>query len=115
VNNYEALVILDATAKEESQKEVIDRIQKEIEAAGGRVSKVQKLGVKPLAHLLDKHSAGSYVNYVFSAPGHALAVLDAKFLLDTDVLRWQFLKPTEVPAKFRNRVRKPRPAAAVES
>jgi ribosomal protein S6 len=100
LNKYEGLFILDASAKEETLKEIVDRIQKDIEQAGGQVETVQKMGQRPLARTTAKQSAGYYVNYIFNAPTKAIAELDAKFHLATDVYRWQFtLAPAEQPER----------------
>lgn len=100
MNKYEGLFILDASAKEETLKEIVDRIQKDIEQAGGQVETVQKMGQRPLARTTAKQSAGYYVNYIFNAPTKAIAELDAKFHLATDVYRWQFtLAPAEQPER----------------
>ena len=90
LNKYEALVILDTAGREDAEKDIIERVQKEIQQAGGKVETVQKMGPKPFARVTHKRSAGSYVNFIFAAPGKAIAELDAKFHLDTDLFRWQF-------------------------
>jgi small subunit ribosomal protein S6 len=100
LNEYEALVILDTAGREDAEKDIIERVQKEIQAAGGKVETVQKMGQKPFARTTRKRSAGSYVNFIFAAPGKAIAELDAKFHLDTDLFRWQFTEPLpEEPAR----------------
>jgi ribosomal protein S6 len=93
LNKYEALVILDTAGREDAEKDIIDRIQKEIQAAGGKVETVQKMGQKAFARPTRKRSAGGYVNFIFAAPSKAIAELDAKFHLDTDLFRWQFTEP----------------------
>lgn len=102
---YEGLFIIDASVKEETIKDIIERIQKDIEQAGGRVETVQKMGLRPLARTTVKHSAGFYVNYIFQAPPKAIAELDAKLHLATDVFRWQFtLAPAEQPERKPRRI-----------
>lgn len=109
MNKYEGLFILDASAKEETLKEVIDRLQKDIEQAGGRVDKIQKMGQRPFARATHQRSAGYYVNFVFEAPPQAIAGLDAKLHLATDVFRWQFARA--VPERERKPRRIPQEAA----
>jgi ribosomal protein S6 len=92
LNKYEGLFILDAAAQEESVKEIVGKIQKEIEQAGGRVEKVNKLGPHPFARMAGTRSAGQYVNVVFEAPVKAIHEMDAKLRMDTDVFRWLFTK-----------------------
>jgi len=100
LNKYEALVILDTVGREDAEKDIIERVQKEIQQAGGRVETVQKMGQKPFARTTRKRSAGRYVNFIYAAPGKAIAELDAKFHLDTDLFRWQFTEPLpEAPVR----------------
>ncbi len=100
LNKYEALIILDTAGREDAEKDIIERIQKEIQQAGGKVETVQKMGPKPFARTTSKRTAGSYVNFIFAAPGKAIAELDAKFHLDTDLFRWQITEPLpEAPVR----------------
>ncbi len=106
MKTYEGLFILEATGKEEVSKELVDKIQKHIEHAGGRVDKVQRMGARQFARDTDKRSSGFYVNFVFNAPPTAIAELDAKFHLDPEIFRWQLFgaaaeppprKPRKIP------------------
>ena len=100
LNKYEALIILDTASREDAEKDIIERIQKEIQQAGGKVETVQKMGPKPFARTTHKRSAGGYVNFIFAAPGKAIAELDAKFHLDTDLFRWLITEPLpEAPVR----------------
>ena len=74
MKTYEGLFILDATGKEEVSKELVDKIQKNIEHAGGRVDKVVRMGARQFARDTNKRSSGFYVNFVFNAPPTAIAV-----------------------------------------
>lgn len=101
---YEGLFILDATAKEESTNEIIDKLHKEIERVGGRVETVQKMGQRPFARTTRKRAAGYYVNFIFQAPPKALAEMTTKFQLETDVFRWLFTEmPPEQPERKRRK------------
>jgi ribosomal protein S6 len=110
LNKYEGLFILDASAKEEVLKETIERIEKDIKQAGGRIATVQKMGPRPFARTAAKQQMGFYVNYVFEAPSKAIAELDAKLHLGTDAFRWQFTRFVEEPE--RKPRRKPETAVA---
>ncbi len=109
MKKYEALFILDVVGREDAEKEIIERIQKEIEQAGGSVETVQKMGQRPFARPTSKRSAGHYVNVIFHAPPKAIAALDAKFHLDADLFRWQITefipeperKPRREPASVK--------------
>jgi small subunit ribosomal protein S6 len=104
LNKYEALVILNTDGGEDAEKTIVDRVQKEIQQAGGKVETVQKMGSKPFARTTGKRTAGSYVNFIFGAPAKAIRELDAKFHLDTDLFRWQITEamPELPPRKPRD-------------
>jgi small subunit ribosomal protein S6 len=109
LKKYEGLFILDVVGREDAEKDIIDRIQKEIEQTGGKVETVQKMGQKPFARPNSKRSAGHYVNVIFHAPGPAITKLDVKFQLDADVFRWQITESIPEPE------RKPRREPVVAS
>lgn len=90
MKKYEGLFILDIAGREDSEKEIVERIQKAIEHAGGHVETVQRMGTRPFARTSRTRSSGYYVNFIFTAPPKAIAELDAKFHLETDIFRWQF-------------------------
>ena len=105
MKKYEGLFILDIAAGKMSEKEIVDRIQKAIEHAGGRVEKVQRMGTRPFARNVEDAFVRLLCELHFQAPPKAVAELDAKFHLETDVFRWLFTEPTpEMP------VREPRSA-----
>ncbi len=107
MKKYEGLFILEVTGKEDAEKETVERIQKTIEQAGGRVETVQRMGPRPFARISRKRTSGNYVNYIFHAPPKAIHELDAKFHLEADIIRWLFSEPIpEMPA------REPRPETA---
>lgn len=93
------MFILDTGGKEEVSKELVDKLQKSIEHVGGRVDKVQRMGARPFARDTRKRSSGFYVNFVFDAPPKAVAELDAKLHLETEVFRWQFTELIEPPPR----------------
>jgi small subunit ribosomal protein S6 len=107
LKKYEGLFILDVVGREDAEKDIIERIQKDIEQGGGSVETVQKMGQKPFARPTAKRSAGHYVNVIFHAPPKAIAALDAKFHLDADIFRWHITEFVPEPE------RKPRREPAV--
>ena len=109
MKKYEGLVVLDTAIKEETEKEIVARVQKEIENAGGKVETVQRMGQRPFARIAAKRSGGQYVNVIFTAPGKTIAELDAKFHLDADLFRWQI---TEVPKEYKPKKKKDKKATA---
>ena len=108
MKKYEGLFILDIAGREDAEKEIVERIQRTIEHAGGRVETVQRMGLRPFARTSRTRSSGYYVNIIFQAPPKAIAELHVRFHLETDVFRWQFTEPMpEMPVR--------EPKAAVET
>ena len=98
VKRYEGLFILNPPAKEDGVKEVMDKLQKEIEKAGGKLETTQKMDKRQFSRTADKKMAsGYYANIIFLAPGTALDALRARFSLNPDVFRVRFTQPTVIP------------------
>jgi ribosomal protein S6 len=96
VKRYEGLFILNTAGKEEGIKDTIDKVSREITAAGGKVETVQKMDKRPFARVADKkNSAGFYVNIIFEIQPGALAPLRSRFVLNEELFRVLF---TEAPA-----------------
>ena len=96
MRKYEGLFILDTAGKEEGIKDVIDKIEAEITAAGGKIETVQKMEKRAFARVSNKrYSAGYYVNIIFEAAPSLIAPLRTKFALNDDVYRVIF---TSAPA-----------------
>jgi small subunit ribosomal protein S6 len=91
MKKYEGLFILDTAGKEEGIADVIEKIQAEITAAGGKIETVQKMEKRPFARLSGKkQSSGYYVNIIFQGTPAMIAPLRTKFALSEDVFRVLF-------------------------
>lgn len=91
MKRYEGLFILNPPAKEDGLKDIMDKVQKEIEKVGGRVETTQKMDKKPFARVADKkRSAGYYVNFIFEAPETAIEAIRTHLRRDEDVFRVLF-------------------------
>ncbi len=91
MKRYEGLIILKHTVKEESIKDIIDKISSEITTAGGKVKTVQKMDKRNFSRVADKkYTAGFYVNFIFEAPSTTVAQLRTRLTLNEDVFRSLF-------------------------
>lgn len=96
MKRYEGLFILDTAGKEESIKDIIDKISAEITAGGGKVETVQKMDKRAFSRVADnKTTAGFYVNVIFECEASALDGLKRRFDMNPDVFRVLF---TNAPA-----------------
>jgi len=88
VKKYEGLFILNLAGKEEGLNDVVDRLQADLVAAGGKVEAVQKMEKKSFVRVTDrKVPAGHYVNFIFEATPAVAAGLGAKFRHAGDIYR----------------------------
>ena len=91
MKRYEGLFVLNTAGKEEGVKEAIDRITNEVTAAGAKVETVQKTDKRQFMRVANKkHTAGFYVNIIFTAPPAVVAQLRNRFTLNEDVFRILF-------------------------
>jgi len=101
-NRYEALFVLNAQGREETVKEIIDRLESEFQQEGAQIEQVQKMDTRQFSYASGSLNAGYYVNFVFNAEPQSIAKLRLKFKLDPEVYRQNYQRlqeKKEKPAK----------------
>ena len=101
-NRYEALLVLDAQGKDDTIKDIVERLEAEFQKEGAEIEQVQKMDRRPFSYVAGKLDAGFYVNFVFHADPQLITKLRSKFKLDPEVYRqsYQKLRPkVDRPAK----------------
>jgi small subunit ribosomal protein S6 len=101
-NRYEALLVLNTQGKEDTIKEVIDRLESEFQQEGAQIEQVQRMDKRPFAYAAGALTGGYYVNFVFNAESQSIAKLRSKFKLDPEIYRQSYQRlqeKTENPAK----------------
>src|SRR5260370_26755712 len=99
---YEALLVLNTQGREDTVKEVIDRLESEFQQEGAQIEQVQKMDKRPFSYAAGPLSAGYYVNFVFNAEPQSIVKLRSKFKLDPEVYRQSYQRvgqKKEKPAK----------------
>ena len=91
-NRYEALLVLNAQGKEDSVKDIIDRLESEFQKEGAQVEQVQKMDKRPFSYQAGALDAGYFVNFVFDADSQLITKLRSKFKLDPEVYRQHYQK-----------------------
>ncbi len=97
-HTYEGLFILNTSGKEEGSKELIERLEKDIQAGGGKINKVERMDKRPFARVAHDVDSGYYVNIVFDMEPSQLDAFRLKLRLDEDVFRVMFLRSHGTPA-----------------
>jgi Ribosomal protein S6 len=88
---YEALLALNTRGKEDSAKDIIERLEKEFTADGITVEQVQRLERREFAYPHNHEKAGYYVNFIIAVEPEKLDKLRAKLKLDADVMLQNYL------------------------
>ena len=100
---YEALLVLNAQGKEDTVREIIERLESEFQKEGAQIEQVQKMDKRHFSYVAGALDSGYYVNFVFNADPALVAKLRAKFKLHPDVYRQSFERlpeqKKEKPAK----------------
>src|SRR4051812_2810297 len=89
-NRYEALLVLNTQGKEDTVKDVVDRLEKEFEKEGAQIEQVQKMDKRQFSYAAGELDSGFYVNFVFHAEPDLITKLRSKFKLDPEVYRQNF-------------------------
>jgi len=98
-NRYEGLLVLNVKGSEETAKEMIERIEGEFKKEGAQVEQVQKIERRNFTYVAGPLDSGYYVNFIFQGEPTILERLRAKFKLDGDVYRQQYLKLPKSPVR----------------
>src|SRR5436309_15611211 len=89
---YEALLVLNAQGKEDTVREIIERLESEFQKEGAQIEQVQKMDKRHFSYVAGPIDAGYYVNFVFQADSQLITKLRAKFKLDPEVYRQHYQK-----------------------
>lgn len=97
-HRYEGLLVLDTQGKEDTVKEVIERLEKDFTKEGASVEQVQRLEKREFSYAAGHLNSGYFVNFVFNAEPDVVDKLRARLKLDPEVYRqhYQKLRPKKV-------------------
>jgi len=89
-NRYEALIVLNTQGKEDTVKDIVDRLESEFQKEGAEIEQVQKMDKRPFSYVAGPLDSGFYVNFVFHADPQLITKLRSKFTLDPEVYRQHY-------------------------
>lgn len=101
-HHYEALLVLNAQGREDTVKEIIDRLESEFQHEGAQIEQVQKMDKRQFSYAAGPLNTGYYVNFVFNAEPESIGKLRSKFKLDPEIYRQNYQRlqeKKEKPAK----------------
>ena len=92
MNKYELMYIISSTATEEQREEIIAKYKSFVEAKGGVVSGLDKLGMKKFAYAIDFKNEGFYVLMNFEAEAGVVAEMNKAMNIQDNVVRQMFVR-----------------------
>jgi small subunit ribosomal protein S6 len=91
-NRYEILLALNAAGKEETNKDLIERLEKALASEGAQIEQVQRLERREFAYPHDKLKGAYFVNFVVTAAPSAVTKIRTKLTLDEEVVLQNYLR-----------------------
>ncbi len=61
---YEALLVLNAQGKEDTIREIIERLESEFQKEGAQIEQVQKMDKRQFSYVAGPLDSGYYVNFI---------------------------------------------------
>ncbi len=98
-NRYEALLVLNTQGKEDTVKDIVDRLESEFRSEGAEVEQVQKMDKRHFSYVAGPLDSGFYVNFVFHADPQMITKLRSRFKLDPEVYRQNYQRLPEKKEK----------------
>ena len=98
-NRYEALLVLNTQGREETVKDIIDRLEAEFQKEGAEVEQVQEMDKRQFSYVAGPLDAGFYVNFVFRADPQLIMKLRSKFKLNPEIYRQHYQRLQEQKQK----------------
>ena len=92
MNKYDLTVLVGADVRDEAHDKFVGKIDKQIEALGGRAVKLSELGKKQLAYPINKTNEAIYLNWIVELPAPAVIEFDKKLTVDREVMRHLLVK-----------------------
>lgn len=91
-NRYEILLALNSAGKEETNKDLIERLEKALTTEGASIEQVQRLERREFAYPHDKLKGAYFVNFVVTAAASTVAKIRTKLALDEEVVLQNYLR-----------------------
>jgi len=98
-NRYEALLVLNTQGREDTVKDIVDRLESEFQKEGADIEQVQKMDKRHFSYVAGPLDSGFYVNFVFHAEPQLITKLRSKFKLDPEVYRQNYQRLSEKKEK----------------
>ena len=95
MNKYETVIIIQPDTEETRIEEILEVIKDKILADEGKVTNIEKLGLKKLAYEINKNTQGYYIVIQFESEQSTTAEIERIFRITEEVMRFIVVKRDE--------------------
>lgn len=92
MRDYELTLVLKPDLADKAREDLLEKIKKLVEDAGGKVESQDLWGKKTLAYPIKKEKEGIYVYLILSLPAKETFPIEKKVKMDEGVLRHLFVR-----------------------
>ena len=88
MRNYEIMFIVNPNTLEEEIDKINGQVEAIVTGGGGKVEKLEKLGKRRLAYMVDKFRDGSYVLFTLDANGVIVKEIERRLRVIDSVIKY---------------------------
>jgi small subunit ribosomal protein S6 len=95
MRNYELVVVLDGKTTPAKKKAFIEKLEKLVDSAKGKLGKAKDWGVKDLAYKIKKSTTGAYLIFPLELNADSVMNISEKMRLDGEIVRYLLVRKEE--------------------
>ena len=95
MNKYEAVIIIQPDTEETRVEEILEVIKDKILADAGKVTNVEKLGLKNLAYEVKNNKKGYYIDIQFESEQSTTFELERYFRITEEIIKFIVVRKDE--------------------
>ena len=96
---YELTVIINSSLEESAIQAEIDKIEKQITSAEGKIHKLERWGVKRLTYLIKGFNQGYYVHFLYEGSAGLVSEIERALRINEGILRYLTVQAVTSPPK----------------
>ena len=91
MKEYESVIIVNPTLKENKIKELENKYTSLIKQ-NGKLTKIENLGIKKLAYEIKGNKEGLYIIFYFKSEFEFISELERQYRIDDDIMKFIIMK-----------------------
>lgn len=92
MRHYELMFILKPTLTQEEAEAKVDFAREILEKNGAAIKHIEKIGIKKLAYLINKHERGNYNIVYFTAPASSIKEVERLLRINENFMKFMTIK-----------------------